>query len=307
MRKFAFTTLAIEVTRRCNMACEHCMRGDAQNIDLDPKALDALFARTEWIGSLGLTGGEPTLNPDALRLIREAAEKYNVRIDSVQCVTNGKEVSDEFLKNFTDLLMLCEDNEMSELSLSQDMFHDPVDERTRKRLSLLSVFNADDHKVKDDVPRLALGRAAESVWFETRDYQYMEPDTFIRYIDYYEHSLILEDIATMTVHGDLLGGCDYAYADTDKIKLGNVFDTNLLRDLSVRAGFSPLEINERVSISADSAELGLEDYNVRVSTTATIQGKALMNGKALVLLDEIDGDHNIQVYVPIRYCKPLVA
>ena len=27
-------SLVIEVTRRCNMRCEHCLRGDAQNLDI---------------------------------------------------------------------------------------------------------------------------------------------------------------------------------------------------------------------------------------------------------------------------------
>lgn len=28
------SSLIIEITRRCNMACEHCLRGNAQNLDI---------------------------------------------------------------------------------------------------------------------------------------------------------------------------------------------------------------------------------------------------------------------------------
>ena len=30
-------SMAIEVTRRCNMACPHCLRGEAQGINIDTK------------------------------------------------------------------------------------------------------------------------------------------------------------------------------------------------------------------------------------------------------------------------------
>jgi len=33
--KYNVSNLMIEVTRRCNMCCDHCLRGDAQDLDLD--------------------------------------------------------------------------------------------------------------------------------------------------------------------------------------------------------------------------------------------------------------------------------
>ena len=35
LSKVIFNTVIIEVTRRCNMSCPHCLRGDAQNVDMD--------------------------------------------------------------------------------------------------------------------------------------------------------------------------------------------------------------------------------------------------------------------------------
>lgn len=34
--------LAIEVTRRCNMKCNHCLRGDAQNLDISTAVLSGI-------------------------------------------------------------------------------------------------------------------------------------------------------------------------------------------------------------------------------------------------------------------------
>lgn len=35
MNKLYAKHLSIEITRRCNMSCAHCMRGDALNIDIN--------------------------------------------------------------------------------------------------------------------------------------------------------------------------------------------------------------------------------------------------------------------------------
>lgn len=37
MRIYAAISVFIEVTRRCNMCCAHCLRGDAENIDIQEK------------------------------------------------------------------------------------------------------------------------------------------------------------------------------------------------------------------------------------------------------------------------------
>lgn len=35
MEKLRLKNLSIEITYSCNMVCNNCMRGDAQNIDID--------------------------------------------------------------------------------------------------------------------------------------------------------------------------------------------------------------------------------------------------------------------------------
>ena len=53
--------LMIEVTRRCNLKCDHCLRGDAQNKDISTEYIDALLDQVTSIGSVTFTGGEPFL------------------------------------------------------------------------------------------------------------------------------------------------------------------------------------------------------------------------------------------------------
>ena len=43
MFKLSYKELAIEVTRRCNMQCSHCMRGHAENHTISKEVVDRLF------------------------------------------------------------------------------------------------------------------------------------------------------------------------------------------------------------------------------------------------------------------------
>ena len=65
-KKLNLNGLYLEVTRRCNMDCDHCMRGDAQNKDLDIQTLRPFFQTIETIETIGFTGGEPECSGIAL-------------------------------------------------------------------------------------------------------------------------------------------------------------------------------------------------------------------------------------------------
>lgn len=78
MEKVVFNQLIIEVTRRCNMECGHCLRGDAQNADILLSAIDGVLDQTEAIGRLIITGGEPTLNLEAIQYIANEKEYLGV-------------------------------------------------------------------------------------------------------------------------------------------------------------------------------------------------------------------------------------
>ena len=62
MNNVLFNTIIIETTRRCNMACPHCIRGDAQNMDIDLYILDTFLSNFKdgYIREILFTGGEPS-------------------------------------------------------------------------------------------------------------------------------------------------------------------------------------------------------------------------------------------------------
>lgn len=55
---------------------------------------------------------------------------------------------------------------------------------------------------------------------------------------------------------------------------------------------------DRVHINGDASDLWIADYNVRVSTEATVEETPSKNAKKILLtLDNVDGDSNVSCYV----------
>ena len=228
--KLTVHDLCIETTRRCNMACAHCMRGDAMNRDLDPALLDKLFSRLSGICTITPTGGEPSLNPTALLQIRDAILKYNLPVIGVYLVTNGKEITDEFLHNFLSLLLATEmDPEVSGLALSQDMFHDKIPYRNKAKLSMFPCFRDDDKKTDwTRTPVLNIGRGAEIVIVSNRD-PYRPQNTLNCWFN--NDTIQLSEVLTLTVDGYLLPYGDYSYEEVENLAICNVNDPDWYEQL----------------------------------------------------------------------------
>lgn len=89
INRLTYATAGIEITRKCNLNCAHCLRGDSQNMDMPFEVIDDFLDHTQAIYHLVFTGGEPTLNLDGLRYFLDSAKRHNVFISSMEMTTNG--------------------------------------------------------------------------------------------------------------------------------------------------------------------------------------------------------------------------
>lgn len=89
---------AVELTRRCNMSCAHCMRGDPQDVDVTGESIQSFFSQIRYIDTLVLSGGEPSLAPEQIKLVHDSLNLFNVGVYQVEVVTNGKMISDDFIE-----------------------------------------------------------------------------------------------------------------------------------------------------------------------------------------------------------------
>lgn len=89
--RYSLLTLNFDITRRCNMACPFCARGDAQNKDITPEVIDATFdnVRGVYICDIRLSGGEPMLNPDMVSYTIDSMIRHNAIVNSIFIFTNA--------------------------------------------------------------------------------------------------------------------------------------------------------------------------------------------------------------------------
>ena len=95
MNKLSINSLMIECTRRCNLSCKHCLRGDTQNLNMKPRHISALLKNVDYISSVTFTGGEPLLYPQAIDAFIQSVKEFNVDVGNFYIATNGTRASED--------------------------------------------------------------------------------------------------------------------------------------------------------------------------------------------------------------------
>lgn len=246
--------MVIEITRRCNMACEHCLRGDAQALDITREQLFQIFQPVSSVGVLAFSGGEPSLRPELLMEALEVAKLCNVAVDQVYIVTNGKEVSDKFLEAvrawdsytyehsyygsskstvgydaaYRIVRSLIDSNEDREygawVSLSMDCFHEEIPVSNIYKLASLPHLTCDKYQ-GDRSGRWVIseGRALENGLGE-QTLQELRPWYFgekgrvleVEEVDEEDHSYAVEEVM-FGANGNVLKTCDASYETQEEI------------------------------------------------------------------------------------------
>jgi len=205
MDKLRIYNLAVEVTRRCNAECEHCLRGDRESLDLNMVYIESLFKRVEYINCITFTGGEPTLATNQIHNILRLAEKYEVDVGSFYIVTNAIRVPDSFLLACIKWYCYCSDNEITQVVWSNDDFHELPDEGV-KRLQALG-FTSPKYSSAAPSPYANVINEGRGVNFghdrHSRTSVEIEDDNEING-DLY-----------LNVKGKLVDGCDWSYASQE--------------------------------------------------------------------------------------------
>ena len=225
MDKVSISSLVIEVTRKCNMECDHCMRGKAENLDMDLNLVRSFFSQVESIGALTFTGGEPSLVPHIIDGIIEIAKEMQIPVDSFYIVTNAKKVTDEWLKTILNVHLYCSDGEdMNRISISNDGFHEEPDNENIKKLMAFRFTekrHAQDYYNYDGGKNLIREGNAALNFCCNRD---MEPKEVI--IDEWN---TIDDLV-FNCKGNFISDCDLSFKTQDDKEsgfiIGNVNDKN---------------------------------------------------------------------------------
>lgn len=124
-KQYRYAGIWVEITRRCNMSCDHCSCGEAQNLDISTEIIDRIFAEAKDCDELALTGGEPFLRLNMIEYLVDKIEKHQWQTKRLQVTTNGS-IQDARIIDL--LLRFCRIREGNHvfLRISTDEFHNIV-------------------------------------------------------------------------------------------------------------------------------------------------------------------------------------
>ncbi len=236
-----FNNLMLEVTRKCNMQCHHCMRGEAQDVSMSIETIKKVFSQAKSIKHLTLTGGEPSLVPEVIEWITYYANNYGVKIGDFFCATNAKEYSEQFVKAISALYNICEKKITCCLTISVDQFHDRTDQKAWEEYKALPFYvpiNEKWHLRKAEI--INEGRAKT---FHLGRHEMIYPE----YIYDYKptgFNLYIGDRVYINADGFVLLGADMSYEQQEENYIDNIHNSPLYEILMSCAYEIPLRYFE---------------------------------------------------------------
>lgn len=230
--------LALEVTRKCNEKCKHCMRGEAQDLDLSKKYVDKLLSEENLIIlQLVFSGGEPILNEELILYTINKIIDENIAVLSISMTTNGTIYSENILNAFErfsndrgeifeEFAKLFGIDKYSIIRFSNDQFHKNYNNEIVKKYldnAKKTIFNFTGMRdvLEDEI--LLTGRAKEKNNFPFGKYF----DYDLKKINMYSLDpdiFIINDTLYISATGNITSRGDGAYEDMDKINMGSYED-----------------------------------------------------------------------------------
>lgn len=216
-------TLTFEVTRRCQLRCEHCLRGREQDKNLSEEVVDKMLSQVSSIGELTFTGGEPTLNLPIIRYILEKVKNENIRVDGFFIATNGLENQMELAHMILEYMPMFDDPDYCSVAISRDMYHGTY--KISSPVQYLACYSdvkeqPDEYNFKGLLNR---GMAKENYLPNTYDRPY---DTEFD-IESYEQNGEVEveiDLVYVCYNGTICADCDLPYEDMEYYSVTTVDD-----------------------------------------------------------------------------------
>lgn len=211
-------SLIVEVTRKCNIACDHCLRGDAVNMNMKKEYVDSLLSQVDEIGSVVFTGGEPTLNLRLMEYFLEQCKERRISIQSFYIATNGKKITKQFVMFCLDMFNYCSEKEECGVQVSNDIFHRDECDYDISMLEGLKFFSK-----KNEKDNYNYGNGAFLKSEGRRENSKYENKPIV--ID--EDRITADDLENecdvyLNCKGEIINGCDWSYKSQNEHKLCDV-------------------------------------------------------------------------------------
>ena len=267
--RIKFKNLMLEVTRKCNMRCAHCMRGEQQEETMSSDTIQRLLEYVYGIEQLSITGGEPSLVPDTIRWLAYFVKSRDIKVGSFFCATNAGEYSKEFVDALSSLYAVCTKPDKCILTISTDQFHSDADPKALSEYRQLPYYSSE--KEKGFLPKgkiLLEGKANENNLG-----RFSKPTTEHIYdFDMHGWYLYIGDRIYINALGDVLLDPDLSYLNQMNENIGNIWEMpfdEILRESCYRLPEQYLPENNQkyvycVHILAEANTITIEPNESRV-------------------------------------------
>jgi hypothetical protein len=206
MDKINISNLVIEVTRRCNMVCDHCLRGEAESLDIERKTIYETLKQVDYISSITFTGGEPSLNVKAIEDTLFICKTMNISVGGFYIATNGLNIKEDFIMTCLSWFAYCDEKDLCSVVVSNDYYHSLQDSYNVELLNGLSFFERRYAQEGQIISLINEGNAYEYGIGERSNH--VEE---IESIDDFNDAQIY-----LNCKGEIVIGCDWSYRNQDK-------------------------------------------------------------------------------------------
>lgn len=216
MNEIEIDQFGIEITRKCNMQCDFCMRGKSQNVEINDDVISEIFDSLSkfekiHINGINLTGGEPFLAPEKFLKIINELMKRNIDINWLTTTTNGS-IFDENIIYALNLM-----NEYAKygvtLRISADSHHVINKDKLNENIEKIKQAFKGKLEVQVDVPFILPSG------YENENNTSPNHDEFTCFCD---GRKVYVPLMFITSKGTITDTCDYSYEQVDKFNFGRI-------------------------------------------------------------------------------------
>lgn len=246
------SNLILEVTRKCNLKCAHCLRGDVQRMTMSNAVIFKAMGWIDSISTLTITGGEPSLAPEVLEYLLETFRWKRTQVGAFYIVTNGMPHNRyrRFLDAVEHLYGWCDEQSACTLTVSRDQYH-PFNDNHWRNLEKFEVHDengkhwgeyppyfypdARNHRIER---ALGEGRAIKTqTGFEPQEQQ--KPWELDSVGDY-----VIDPEVYISANGNVCSACNMSFDRIDAESRGNVLETSLQTIIESYSTKQPEEVQE---------------------------------------------------------------
>lgn len=228
-----FTDIVLEVGRKCNLQCDHCLRGESENItmpfEIAKKAIDLVTG----INAITFSGGEPTLYGKEIAKIINYIIASKKSVDAFYVASNGTLYSPELMRALVKFYTYCEEKDLCSFDISTDRYHkQSYAELYHKPLMFHPAYEAFSFvtrrgELKEDFVILE-GRAKDNCYSD-RTPEYNAKFNLVSWDEDEEYNEC--EMMYVTAKGQVSPNCDLSYDTFDELDLPNIKNINSTDEL----------------------------------------------------------------------------